>query len=392
MKSVFDLVQQDFKEKGLVEVPCMLERLMASAGCHLFNLKNLMSRRFFHANSLENFRKHVIMMAPSGFSKSTVYRTFLNERDGLFSGAIKTTMEHSFSPESWMGTIESDGRGGKVLSHGLFHEHKQSIVGCDEFQRLAHIMNRGEGETHEESYLMTALDTDRVKKRLSYGNISVENIGMTLWAGMRPFKLDLASGFARRFSFQLFFPTMSIAEEFKKASRSKSMAKTTTDRFRDELAFAVDELNHRLEEINDIDYTAVERWCDTYPNIPHFEEKIYKHISLGYAVSKGQLSSSCVRIEMDSGLDKLLRNEHDAREIIRQDPELQMLYEVIRDAGRIHKTLLMNFATSHYQLPKVKVERILDFLRLQGRIKADGANHLTIAEAESSYKIVVQKT
>jgi len=65
---------------------------------------------------------------------------------------------------------------------------------------------------------------------------------------------------------------------------------------------------------------------------------------------------------------------------------------LIRDAGRIHKTLLMNFATSHYQLPKVKVERILDFLRLQGRIKADGANHLTIAEAESSYKIVVQKT
>jgi len=389
---MFELVRGDFREKGLVEVPCLLERLMASAGCHLFNLANLSTRAFFHANSLENFRKHVIMMSPSGFSKSTFFRGFLNERDGLFSGSISTTMEHSFSPESWMGTIEQDGKGGKILSHGLFHEHRQSIVGCDEFQRLAHIMNKKEGETHEESYLMTALDTDRVKKRLSYGNISVENIGLTLWAGMRPYKLDLASGFARRFSFQLFFPNISIANEFKQASRTKNISKITTDHFRDELLFCINDLKKKLLDVKDIDYSAVERWCDSYPNIPHFEEKIYKHISLGHAVANSQISGSVVRIAMDEGLDRLLKNEFEARETIRQDPENQMLYEVIRDAGRIHMTNLMNFATSHYQLPKIKVERILDMLKLQGRIKHDGANHLTIAEAEPSYKIVVQKT
>ena len=203
MSTLYELIQEDYKQKGLVNIPCLLERLMASLGGHLMNLSNIDNNRFYHANMLENFRTHVVFMAPSGFGKSLAFRMFLDEDIGLLNGSVTTSLEHSFSPESWMGTIDKDVQGNLTLIGGLFHEHKRSIVGCDEFQRLAFIMDEKEGQSHEEAYLMTALDYNHVRKRLAYGAITENNVGLTLWAGMRPHQLNLAAGTARRFSFLL---------------------------------------------------------------------------------------------------------------------------------------------------------------------------------------------
>jgi len=62
---------------------------------------------------------------------------------------------------------------------------------------------------------------------------------------------------------------------------------------------------------------------------------------------------------MDDGLKELLADEHWSRNIIREDPYMEMMYSIIRNEKReMTKSQLFSFISHHYMLRKSKVQSI----------------------------------
>ena len=365
--TLYETISTEFDALGLVRVPQALERFSASLGCHLFNISNLVNKRFYFGGGLENFRTSIVFMAPSGYSKSQHFNFFLNPKTGILAKTgVISAVRGTFSSESWMGTI-SNGQESK----GLLSTYKQGIIGADEFMRLGSMMC-GSGVNHDEVYLMKALDCDTVTKDLAYGTIEENDIGITLWSGMRIANLNLTSGLARRFSFQIFFPTMTDSINFRKAARSGKMSMRikpeTHIKMKDEVQSTFDYIN----TINTVDYSNVEKWIDdSQIAIPHFEEVLYKRLALGWAV----VNKSLPVIEIDPLLDSLLKDELRVRDIIRTNPHHELVRHVIEAEGEVPAIKLMKFLEKNYQLHKVEVQALINELKRNEIIQAQGDNY-----------------
>lgn len=362
--TIYQTISSEFDNLGLIRVPNALERLCASVGCHIFNMNNLREKKFFYGGNLENFRTSLVFMAPSGYSKSQHFSYFLHPRTGILADSgIQVTVRGTFSPESWMGTISN----GKE-SRGILSLYKQGIIGADEFMKLGTLMT-GTGTNNDEVYLMKALDQDVVTKDLAYGSIEEGDIGFTLWAGMRPCNLALASGLARRFSFQIFFPTIEDSVKFRHASRSGKMNKRITTEARDRVRIAVEDAMLKANTVDEIDYKPVEDWIDKDNiTIPHFEEILYKRLALGWSVANDTLPE----IIMTPELKSLLNDELLSRDIIRDSPEHEAVRRILQTAGRVKSHNLMKFLEKNYQLTKVQVVALINELLRQEKIQMDG--------------------
>jgi len=367
--SLYKLIKDEFENKGFVEVPNLVERLTASVGAHIFNLNNIELKKFYHAGGIENFRIHVVLMAPSGFGKSTPFRIILDDIYGILSEAnFPTSVESgTFSSESWMGTIDKNGSGDMTTHEGVFSRYKTGIVGADDFMKLKSLMD-GTGLTNEEVYLLTALDSDTAKKNLAYGQIVETGIGTTMWCGIRPCSLNMVSGLARRFSFQLFFPSPTIARCFKYAMRDKRMKSRVTSNTKEKIKDEVIKIEEKIREIDEIDYTPVEKWINGNMMIPHFEEIIYKRLAVGYTLA----SKDTFEIEIDEILESLFIDEFRNRMIIRESPEREMVYEIIKAEKKIDVKSLISFLSFWYQIPQLQAKGLILSLRRDDRVIVDG--------------------
>lgn len=228
--SLISVCKEVMEGLRLIPIPYAIERLCSSIGCHIANLHNLENEELWHAGMLANLRIHVVYMAPSGFAKTTLFRLFLDPEYGLLSKAqILTDLKTTFSQESWLGTITEEG-----TTEGVLQRYSEGIIGADDWQRLKVLME-GEGINHDEAYLMSALESGCASKELALGSIEENRIGMTFWCGIRPTKIALTSGLARRFSFQAFFPTIKSAQEFKEAG-VKGLNRMITTRHKENVA------------------------------------------------------------------------------------------------------------------------------------------------------------
>jgi len=326
-------------------------------------MSNIGNKRFYFGGGLENFRMCTVFMAPSGYSKIQHFNFFLNGRSGILAKTgMSISVRGTFSPESWMGTISNG-----VASKGLFSTHKMGIVGADEFMRLGHMMN-DMGTSNDEVYLMKALDSDTVTKDLAYGQIEEADIGTTLWAGMRPTPLGLKSGLARRFSFQIFLPTINDSVAFRKAARGNHMGVKVSE---DAQIKVKDELTHILTDIQDVsqvDYSEVEDWVDKKGFIPHFEEVIFKRLALGLSVA----NNTYPKIKMTPNVEMLLEDEINARDIIRSNPEYEAVRRIVKSAGRIKQDNLKKFMEKNYQLHKSQVDALMRDIFRREELIMDG--------------------
>jgi len=348
--SFYKEVLAEHERMGLVQVPNALERLCTSIGCHVFNLQNIKSKRFYYGGSLENFRLSIVFMAPSGYSKSQHFNFFLNEKTGFLNRTgIPTSVRGTFSPEAWMGTIQNE-----KIQPGIIEQYKHGIVGADEFMRLGNMMN-GTGVNNDEVTLMKALDTDNMSKDLSYGAIKADAIGFTLWAGMRPCLLGLKSGLARRFSFQIFCPTIEDSAKFRQASRTGKMNTRISLETKDKLAGELRKTAEIIDSVESLDYSAVYDWIDKNTFSPHFEESLYKRMALGWSVINDYLPE----IKIDDTLHKLLLDEITSRSVIRDSPEFEAVRRILRSAGRVKHSTLKRFLESNYQLHKIQVDALI---------------------------------
>jgi len=350
--SLYSLVSEAFDGLGMVRVPHALERLCVSVGCHLFNMSNLADKRFYNGGNLENFRLSIVFMAPSGYSKSKHFGFFLHPHSGVLSkSGLETTVRGTFSTEAWMGTILKD----QELTDGLLAKYRQGIVGADEFMRLINMMN-GTGVENDEVYLMKALDTEALTKDLSYGSIEMGDIGMTLWAGLRPSILGLKSGLARRFSFQIFLPTIADSIAFKRATRSPKMQNKLTDDLKGHIREEVAAILQKASTVESLDFSQVYEWLDKEVYTPHFEESLFKRMALGWAVA----TDTIPEMKVDEKLEALLRDEVKARDIIRSNPEHEAVKRILRSVNEpMPIDDLSRFLQQHYQLHKIQTDYLL---------------------------------
>ena len=355
--TLYQTISSEFDRLGMVRIPNALERLSVSLGCHLFNLANLDNKNFYNGGDLENFRVPVVFMAPSGYGKSKMLGFFLKPKTGILAhSGIPSSIEGTFSTEAWMGTIQNGEE-----QPGVLQRYKRGIVGADEFMKLGRLM-AGNGENHDEVYIMQALDSNTVKKNLAYGEMKIEGLGFSMWAGMRMEPLALESGMARRFSFQIFCPTINDSVEFRTAMRSKSMKSAIPEETKESIAADVIDIMRVAGTMTDLDYTPIEDWVDKHKDdIPHFEETLYMRMGVGWAAINGYLPD----IKMDPLLDQLLTDELRTRAIIRADPRMESYLHVIRSTseGKIEQKHLIKFLEKNYQQTKIQVVNDLRSLR-----------------------------
>lgn len=368
--NLLSILRKEFDAKGIISPSCVIERFSSSIGCHIFNLINIENKKFYHGGQPDNFRQHIVMMSPSGYGRTFLFKLFLDPSYGLLKevDSITTSVRSTFSAESWAGTIIGGDDGLLRTTKGVFSRYKDGIIGCDEFMRLGDMMNNM-GVKHDEVYLMTGLDQSVITKDLSTGSIEEGDIGTTLWAGMRLSSIGLRSGFCRRFSFQLFFPTLEDSIKYKYANRDKRIKSCMSPTCYDKIRDTINTLIRNINKIEDIDYSMIDKWINGSKVIPHFEEVIYRRLALGYNIVTGNNRSTTIKLSIDDGLQNLFINEINARQIIRRDIESEVIVHILKaNGGCVSLEELSTFLTTHYQYSVPEVDTMLASLRLYGRI------------------------
>ncbi len=361
--SILSVARKESAARGIVELPFLIERQCASIGCHLANLSNLDNKRFYHMGSLQDLREHVIVMSPSGYGKTLGIKFFLKPLSGLMHGIedIPIATMTTFTPESWAGTTIKTGNDGKIeLTKGIFKKYKRGIIGADEFMRLK-TLTEHEVSSNEEAFILDALSNDTAIKYTAVAPIPIMDIGTTIWPGMRLCRLDTRSGLLRRFSFQLIFPTLTIAKKFKYATRSKESKSAISQAGRDEFMLEVEKARLKLSEVSDINYTEVEEFVNGSFGVPHFEEAIFKRLALGYSVVSGDFPD----IKMTGGLIALLRNEYWARDVVRDNPEKEAMHHIVlNETERLTQSMLFEFMRKYYQMSINRVKSLWHDLKI----------------------------
>ena len=391
MSSIYELVRDELDEMGVIKPANMLERYCASLGAHVLNKFNIKHKRWFHGGSLKNFRIHICAMIPSGFGKTLIMDQFLNPIYGFLSlSDIPTTMPTTFTQESWVGTIIRNTETNEwEATDGVLIRYKDGIVGADEFARLKAMME-SRGEEHDVSYLLSALEKDFAEKQHSGKPISIRDIGMTFWCGLRPVQMNIAdSGLARRFSFQTFYPTIADMVDFKKANRKKNMSKAIREDTKIQITEKLQEIEANLESIFDIDTTDIEtEFLDSHPMMSHFDENIYLRMAMGFGIA----TDTYPKIRMFKEMRHLLDDEWRNRQHIRSNPELEMVYAVIRQQDKkANKELVIQFLHNNYQLSKAKILGLLSSLKQIGRIVEQDGYLITSDNAKFSNLFEVVK-
>lgn len=373
---IYDKLIQHFTDHGLYIVPNIIERFASSLGGHVLNLANVDHRLYSSYGLPTNFRSHIVYIAPSGWTKSTYFRILLKDRDGIVWNNDKvfpTDLHSSFSPASWFGTIKEAKDNEVEQRDGIFHRYKRGIVGADDYQALTLLFD-GQGIGEDERALMTALDTDEAVKNLSLGQIRIRNVGVTMWFGIRPSRVNLTSGLARRFQFPRFYPTRVEAEIFRRMAREQMEMNMEVEGLETEklpmLDTFLETYNHIVNQgIVDIDYQTVNEWLANY-RLPHFEENVYRNMAIGYSVASGTYP----KVEIEGELEQMLKDEIVSRESLRTDPYRLMFYNIIRaeDDESIKYKDLMYHMTMFLQFDEESAKQLIRKEKREGRIVMKG--------------------
>lgn len=367
--TILDLCREAFDVNCIYTPPFILERVLSGVGCHLANLANMIALEngkvgIRKHGSPENFRQHVCLIIPSGFGKSTILRTLFGSQTGLLSDQLQTSIRGTFSTESWLGT-QSREQGSTVTSDGVFQRYKRGIVAADEYARLAILMS-GDGIANDEVYLLTALDTAEATKDLSSGSIEVTGIGTTIMPGLRipHAPLTMTSGLSRRFTIELFLPTLADARVIKELNRMRGerVPTRTFASYRHDVGQLVAEfLGHYISGFPpQLKFDHINKWCDTR-DIPHFEEDIYRRLALGYSVVAGTFPT----VPLTAELEYMFENEITTRLALKSDVLAEAVLRIVKSSptalsnGIPHPTIrldvLSSFLRSYYQMKGIEI-------------------------------------
>ena len=381
MESINDVVVREITDRGIFICPNVIERMTASIGSHVMNLCNMDHKFILKGRAPANFRTHLVYISPSGWTKSFYFRMFLKHFYGILwndNRIFPIDVHSTFSTAAWFGTIGTNKDGETEERKGVFETYKRGIIGADDYQPLIDLFD-GTGKGQDEIALMTALDTDEAVKNLALGQLRIKGVGLTAWFGLRPTRLKLTSGLARRFTFPRFFPNRKEAAIFRDLARNELTPNLEYefDEMEPPLERAINDTDKLIVDagVCDIDFEQVHDYLNTFrtdsgvPLIPHFEENIYRNIALGWSVANGNYPS----VRMDDVIKGILLDEYQSRQLLRTEP-FRMMFHRILMAEEDHSMSLSElklFLTNFLQFSENETEMLIMTEKRAKRIEFD---------------------
>jgi len=337
---------------------------IASTCCHIVNLEN-QKREFFLENvRVANTRMHVFMVAPPGFCKTLFLQKFLMGHTSVLGNTtIDVGFEGSMTEAGFTGTVRiSDGE--PVIVKGAAFDHREAILGIDEFSALANAMKM-EHSINLDSAMLTALDSGYLIKRLALGKIQYIT-SLTLWSGSQPARFDLTSGLGRRFLFIYFIPTQAEADDIKQARREGKNILPDLGMLHT-IKKSVKQIQEDVQELQKIKFdNSIYKTLDRL-KIPHFEEALYERLALGYTVAVQNGCDKTLEVTMTPQLQLLFKQAHDWRLEIKKGAETGQVMQVLKEMNMCLLSDVKRRLTD-FGLEYGKSGMLIDLLRKQGRI------------------------
>jgi len=350
----------------------MLDKYASSLGCHLLNRVNHAGKCIMDGPVPKNFRMPLVILAPSGYCKST-FQQLLAHKDGLLnSPTMHCNIEGTFTPESWVGT-KTDRDDSDTDPAAVFAYYANGIAAVDEFERLIWLMD-GDGSATEEVYMLQGLDRPDVHKRHSLGAITHQDICTTIWAALRPplMPMRMTSGLARRFMFGLYLPGPAEWDSLKECMR-EGCAIPPALPYSEYRSRIQTEIHHILNTMADniptrFDFGAVNEWCDKHDQ-PSFVEGILQRIACGMSVVSGEFPD----IVVSPDVEELFKDEIITRRMLKMDAPAFAVQNTVRgfakrDGVTVKHTLdgreypaatdacVTRFLMDYYQYSKVQCQ------------------------------------
>jgi len=359
---------------------------LCSVGCHMLNIRQQSLKRngkrgiYAELGSYPNLRLNTMMVAPPGFSKTFFMELMLDPDIGIIGGTtIPTKMVQNMTEAAFVG---SDGGGDDDdYDMGLAEKYKEGILGCEEFDSLAKVMQT-DHSGNLDNMLLTALDSGRVRKDMAHANINYDT-DVTLFAATQPMRMDLTSGFARRFIFMKFYPSPEQINEMRQSrrrGRGRDADFGQLQKFKNELGTKFDSKVVNIDQVRGLE--QLDKIFDDV-RVPHFEEKVYERMAMGYSVLKEgsveeDADTTYLEIQPTRELRHLLRQSMEWRDALMQGVEGDQVISVLRNTKdhSMPKEELKSFLQM-YSMSQPQVDKIIQDLRRARMVETEVDNNKT---------------
>jgi len=184
----------------------LIPPLIASIGCRLLENKHIKEPIYYVNNLPENtLNLHIVHVAPSGLSKSYIFRQFTDKKIGILpQDIIPIHMAGRMTEPAFIGTVELkkiDGETTAVVNYGLAKNYSDGILVYNEMDMLfGSIHSTASYDTQLLNQVLQAITECRISKDLAHGNIEYDT-HVLLWGATQPARFDFSSGIGRRFMF-----------------------------------------------------------------------------------------------------------------------------------------------------------------------------------------------
>lgn len=255
--------------------------------------------------------------------------------------------------------------GDPIEVKGAAFDHRNSILGVDEFAALTNAMKQ-EHSTNLDSAMLTALDSGYLVKRLALGKIEYLT-DLTLFTGSQPSRFNLTSGLGRRFVFLYFIPSKAESVEIKMARREAKNhfpGTSTLCAIKNNLKKIIDTVP--LIESIDVDKSIYDK-LDRL-DVPHFEEMLYERVAIGYTVAKQNGGDKKLHVYLDMDLADIFEKIYGWRMEIKKGAETSEVFAVIKEMDMCLLSDVKRRLTD-FGLEYAQSTNLIELLQRQGRIQ-----------------------
>ena len=276
---------------------------LASIGAHVANLKNKEPKRkpfYSISGEIEDLRLHLFFIAPPGFGKSYYDLLYFDKVNGI--GA--SMPNHHLDKITEAGLVGSVDELGKKI--GLAEEMPDAIIWADEFAGISKQGKKQHSLDLDETMLSLLAD-GHVSKRMKNGSIDFDSY-VTLWAATQSERVELASGFPRRFCFLDGLPNTDDIKKFKAARRKGrgiSPDGKEIENLRGLFSKFCKDFNVQKIEFGKGYDSLTDEWDTT-----HTTDQVLERLAVGYhAIRFWQPGDKTLNIFMDDKLGEMFRQE-----------------------------------------------------------------------------------
>lgn len=274
---------------------------LSSIGAHVANLKNKMGKPFYCiGGKVEDLRLHLFFIAPPSFGKSYYDLLFFDKRDGI-AASIPNHHLDKITEAGLVGSVDEEKE-----YIGLAEEKPDAVVWADEFAGVSKQGMKQHSIDLEET-LLSLLSDGHVSKRMKHGLIEFDSY-ITLWAATQSERVQLASGFPRRFCFLDGLPNSKDLDAFRTARRK------ATGVFPD--SETISELQGQFDRFAHVFQVEAIKFCSDYYSfldtlhITHGTEQVFERLAVGYhAIRTWKPGDSVLSVFMDETLEEMFRQE-----------------------------------------------------------------------------------